>query len=188
MPELSRYLFLAGALILLVLATLHVLKTPQGTDEIKGLSPRNPEIRAAMARETAILTRRTNLWLLWVGFNLSHSLGLILLGVVVILVGRNPVTFEQQASVFQPLAVVVAGLYMALAFRYWFRAPIVGVTLAAGCFVASWVVAAVSGGSAADGQRTADRNRAALVAPVSGAGGGKQPDSDRRDPGASRVR
>ena len=142
MHELSRYLFLAGALIFIVLGTAHVIKTPYGTDEIKGLSPRNPEMRKAMAQETLVLTKRTNLWLVWVGFKLSHSLGILLLGVVVILVGRNPATFQQQASVFQPLTVVVTGVYVALALRYWFRSPIVGLTLAGVCFLASWALSA----------------------------------------------
>ena len=62
MRELSRYLFLAGALTFIALGALHVIKTPQGTGEVNGLSPLNAEIRKAMAQEALVLTGRTNLW------------------------------------------------------------------------------------------------------------------------------
>ena len=103
--ELSRYLFLLGALPFIVLGLAHVVVTPQTPADAKGLSPRDPAVREAMAHDTILLTRRTSLWLAWVGFNLSHGLGAILFGVVVLLIGRSRVSFEAQASVFLPLAV-----------------------------------------------------------------------------------
>jgi uncharacterized membrane protein YobD (UPF0266 family) len=87
-----------------------------------------------------MLTRRTNVWLAWVGFNLSHSLGAVLFGVVVVLIGRNQATFEAQASLFLPLAVLVAGLYLVLAIQFWFRTPIIGLALSGVCFAVSWTL------------------------------------------------
>lgn len=140
MPELSRYLFLVGALPFVVLGMAHAFATPRLPAESKGLSPRDPALREAMAKETVLLTRRTNLWLAWVGFNLSHSLGAVLFGAVVLLVGRSPASFRAEAGVFVPLAVVVSGLYLRLGLRYWFRTPIVGIALSGACFVAAWVL------------------------------------------------
>jgi hypothetical protein len=137
---ISRLLFLSGALPLVVLGLAHVLATPRTPDQAKGLSPRDPALRQAMTRETILLTRRVNLWLAWVGFNLSHSLGAVLFGVVVLLIGRTQATFETQAPVFLPFAVVVSGLYLWLGIRYWFRTPIVGIALSFGLFVASWIL------------------------------------------------
>jgi hypothetical protein len=137
--ELSRLLLLAGAAPFLVLGLVHALATPRTPAQAKGLSPRDPALREAMARDTILLTRRTNMWLAWVGFNLSHSLGAVLFGVVVVLIGRNQATFEAQGPVFLPLATLVSGTYLVLGIRYWFRAPIVGITLSVLCFVASWV-------------------------------------------------
>ena len=138
--ELSRYLFLAGALPYIVLGLVHVSVTPRMPSEAKGLSPRDPAIREAMTRETPLLTRRTTLWLGWVGFNLSHSLGVILFGVAVVLIGRSATSFEAQARVFLPFATVVSAAYLVLGVRYWFRTPILGIVLAAACFIASWVL------------------------------------------------
>ena len=145
MTELSRYLFLAGALPFVVLGLAHVRATPRTLSESRGLSPRDPALREAMSKATVLITRRTNLWLTWVGFNLSHSLGAVLFGAVVLLIGRSPASFRAEAGVFLPLAVVVSGLYLWLGLRYWFRTPIIGIALAGACFVASYVLFVVGG-------------------------------------------
>src|SRR3990172_5864898 len=130
MLELSRYLFLIGALPFIAFGLLHAAATPQTPAHAKGLSPRDPAVGDAMARDTILLTRRTTVWLAWVGFNLSHSLGLLLIGVVVVLIGRTSASFQAQAAVFLPLAVLVSATYVVLGVRYWFRTPIIGISLA----------------------------------------------------------
>jgi len=145
MLELSRYLFLIGALPFIVLGLAHAAATPQTPTHARGLSPRDPAVREAMARGTVLLTRRTTLWLAWVGFNLSHSLGAILFGAVVVLIGRSSTSFEAQAGVFLPLAVLVSATYLVLGVRYWFRTPIIGIALASVCFLVSWVLFARAG-------------------------------------------
>jgi len=139
MRDLSRYLLIAGAVVFIVLGLAHAALTPQTTGEAKGLSPRDPATREAMARDTLLLTHRTSLWLAWVGFNLSHSLGLVIFGVVTVLIGRSSASFEGQARLFLPLAVLVCLSYVALGLLYWFRTPLAGILLAGLCFLASWV-------------------------------------------------
>jgi hypothetical protein len=138
--ELSRYLFLAGAMPFLILGVAHAIATPLAVERVRGLSPRDPAVRSAMQQDFLTLTRRTNVWLAWVGFNLSHSLGAVLFGAVVVLIGRNQMSFETQACLFLPLAVIVTSAYLVLAIRYWFRTPIIGVALSGSCFVTSWAV------------------------------------------------
>jgi hypothetical protein len=145
MPELSRYISLMGALPFVVLGIAHAFATPRTPAQSKGLSPRDPVLREAMTKDTVLLTRRTTLWLAWVGFNLSHSLGAVLFGAVVLLVGRSQASFQAQAGVFLPFVIVVSGLYLLLGLRYWFRTPIVGIALSGVCFVASWVLFVMGG-------------------------------------------
>jgi len=145
MREVSRYLFLAGALPFIVLGLAHAAATPQTSAQAKGLSPRDPALRDAMARDSVLLTRRTTLWLAWVGFNLSHSLGVVLFGALIILIGRSPASFQAQGSIFLPFAVLVSATYLVLGLRYWFRTPIIGISLSSLCFLASWVLFARGG-------------------------------------------
>ena len=140
MHELSRYLFIAGACPFLLLGVAHALATPWRPDERKGLSPFDPGLAEQMTRATVRLTRRTDLWRAWVGFNLSHSLGAVAFGGLVVLVARSEVSFAAEGPVFAPFALLVSSVYLALAVQYWFRTPIVGCALSAALFLASSVL------------------------------------------------
>ena len=117
MNELSRYFFLAGAVPFIVLGLAHARATPFGVNERKGLSPSDPTLAAAMAKSHPLLTRRTDIWRAWVSFNLTHSLGAVLFGAFVLLLGRNAVTFEQNAAFALPLSLVTSATYLVLAAR-----------------------------------------------------------------------
>ena len=140
MLEWSRYLFLAGSLPFVVLGFLHALATPRATAEVKGLSPRDVALREAMTRDTLLLTRRTTIWRAWVGFNFSHSIGAVMFGAVVLLIGFTRISFEEQAARFLPFAVLVCAIYLVVGLRYWFRTPIAGLLIAESCFLASSVL------------------------------------------------
>jgi hypothetical protein len=86
-------LFLAGSVPFVLLGIAHALATPQSPSDRRGLSPHDPSLTEAMSRATVRLTRRTDLWRAWVGFNLSHSLGAVAFGIVVLLVGRSDASF-----------------------------------------------------------------------------------------------
>ena len=140
MRELSRYLFVAGGLVLLLLGTVHVVLTPQHPGERRGLSPVDPAVEESMTRARVRLSDRMDMWRAWVGFNLSHSLGVSLLGLTVLLVGRTSASFAFNAALFLPLAVIVSFAYLGLAVVYWFRGPVIGVGLAVALFVSAWTL------------------------------------------------
>lgn len=144
MDELSRYLFVAGGVPFLLLGLAHALTTPRKVDEAKGLSPADAELGKAMSQTTLRLTRRTNMWLAWVGFNFSHALGAVFFGAAVLVIGRNQPSFDAQAGLFGPLAILVSSAYLVLAIKYWFRTPIVGCALSVALFVSSWVLSTVA--------------------------------------------
>jgi hypothetical protein len=139
MNELSRYLFLAGALPFIFLGSIHAIYTPLRASDRKGLSPADPTVIEAMTRAHVRLTRRVDLWSTWCGFNLSHALGAVLLGLFVVVIGRSAESFAAQARVCVPLATLVAAAYLAIGLKYWFRDPNTGVALSLACFVGSWL-------------------------------------------------
>ena len=122
--ELSRYLYLAGALPFFVLGTAHALATPLAPSDVKGLSPSDPQLAEAMTRSGLRLTRRTDMWRAWVGFNFSHSLGVFVFAAFVFVTGRSASVFAIEAHIGIPFAFVVAVGYLWLARRYWFRTPL----------------------------------------------------------------
>jgi len=135
----SRWLFVAGGLPFLLLGLAHALATPLRKDARRGLSPADPELAQAMSESRVLLTGRTDVWLAWIGFNFSHSLGAVVFGATVALVGRSDASYAAQAAVFGPAAVLVAAAYLLLAIRYWFRTPITGCAFSLALFVAAWL-------------------------------------------------
>jgi hypothetical protein len=136
---LSRALFLLGAVPFLFLGAAHAFATPLRTTDRRGLSPSDPELAKRMSEARVRLTGRTDMWLAWVGFHLSHSLGAVVFGVFVVMLGWDAASFAKQASTFVPFSCVVAAIYLYLGTRYWFRTPIIGCAFSVACFVSSWL-------------------------------------------------
>jgi len=137
--DLSRYLLLAGAVPFVLLGVAHAFLTPRRLDRAGALSPADPHLAELMSRTHLRLTRRTDMWLAWVGFNYSHSLGLMVLGGLALLVGGNEPLFAAGAPIFVPFAFLASTIYLLLAIRYWFRTPILVCSLSCLLFLCSWI-------------------------------------------------
>jgi hypothetical protein len=66
----------ASAMVILLLGITHLLYTFRGTQ----LHPRDPELTAKMMTVSPVITRESTMWRVWIGFNATHSFGLILFG------------------------------------------------------------------------------------------------------------
>lgn len=76
------------------------------------------------------------MWDAWLGFNISHGLGAVIFGVSAAVAGG----LRGGLLATPPVLAVVVGvsaIYLALALRFWFYIPVVGIGLATGCFAAA---------------------------------------------------
>jgi hypothetical protein len=67
-----------SASIVFTLGVVHLVYTFWGPM----LIPRDPALRISMSQISPVITKETTMWRCWVGFNASHSMGLILFGSV----------------------------------------------------------------------------------------------------------
>src|ERR1700679_2493592 len=74
----ARILMVFSASIVLTLGALHFVYTFWGPS----LTPRDPALQISMSQSSPVITKETTMWRCWVGFNASHSMGLILFGSV----------------------------------------------------------------------------------------------------------
>ena len=89
-------------------------------------------------------TLQMPLWRPWVGFNVSHSVGVLLAGAVIAV----PLLWWGEPVLFHPLWLVpslaLPVVYLATSVRYWFSAPTTGIALATvliwGGTALAWVV------------------------------------------------
>lgn len=133
---LALILFTAGGAIFGALGTLHLILTFRGPK----LHPYDDAVRTAMQSTTMRITRDTSLWNAWIGFNASHSLGAMVFAAFVLLLGIGYGDFLRSAPVFAWLAFANAAVWLAVAYRYWFRIPRNGLALATLCFLAAAVL------------------------------------------------
>ena len=126
----------ASAAITLLLGFMHLLYTFRGPM----LHPRDPDLTARMMAVSPVITRETTMWRAWVGFNATHSLGLILFGAL-----YGYLATRHSALLFQSWFLLALGFalllgYAVIAKLYFFTAPFRGVALAAALYLLGIVV------------------------------------------------
>ena len=136
---LASTLIAASAAITGLLGSIHLLFTFNGPK----LHPRDKNVMLAMEHTCPAITQETTVWRATVGFNASHSLGLMLFGIIYpYLVLTQPAMFWQ-STLLITLGLVVLLAYLTLAKLYWFSGPFRGVALATALYVAGIVTNAV---------------------------------------------
>ena len=138
---MMQLLIVVAASIFALLGALHGILTLRDLKNPKAFTPRDPQLRLAMQQSGVRLHPAINLWKAWLGFNLSHSLGVVLFGAAFLHVG----VFEPEAFAVSPLlqacAVVVAAIYLILSLKFWFSKPAIGSGMALACFAVAAVLA-----------------------------------------------
>jgi hypothetical protein len=131
MNIVAPWLVAGSSAIVLVLGLMHLLYTFYGPK----LLPRDPELQTRMQEVSPVITRQTTMWKAWVGFNASHSYGLILFGAV-----YGYLALVHSAFLFRSVFLLSLGLillfgYVFLAKKYFFRIPLGAVVLATFLYV-----------------------------------------------------
>jgi hypothetical protein len=127
-----------GGGIFVLFGLLHAIYTFLDIRRPRRLVPDDPAVSAAMARSQVRLARgRVTMWQGWVGFNFSHSLGVVLFGVLCMTTGAIIATVAVSGWILL-LFVAIGLIYLAIGVRYWFRTPIAGITVATTCLLVAW--------------------------------------------------
>jgi hypothetical protein len=129
----ARILMVLSASIVFTLGAVHLAYTFWGPN----LTPRDPALQVSMSQTSPVITKETTMWRCWVGFNASHSMGLILFGLVFgyLALAHDQLLFHSPFLWVVGLAMLV-GLVV-LCKVYFFRAPLTGVCISLACCIAS---------------------------------------------------
>src|SRR5580692_4685562 len=98
-----------SASIVFTLGVFHLAYTFWGPN----LTPRDPALQISMAQTSPVLTNETTMGRCWVGFNATHSMGLILFGLVFgfLALAHGPMLFQSPFLLAVGLATL-SGLVM----------------------------------------------------------------------------
>lgn len=131
---MAQMLIIAAASVFLLLGLGHGILTLMDLKDPKTFTPRDPELRKAMQQSSIRLHRTINLWDAWLGFNLTHSLGLVLFGAAYVHVGVFEPTAFARSPLLQACAVGVSAIYLVLSIRFFFSRPVIGSAIALALF------------------------------------------------------
>lgn len=123
---MTQLLVILAASIFLTLGMFHGILTLKDLKSPKAFTPRDPELRNAMQRSGIALHPAINLWDAWMGFNLTHSLGIVLFGLAYLYVGIFEAQSFQQSSLLQSCAIAVSTIYLVISLRFFFSKPAIG--------------------------------------------------------------
>ena len=123
-----------GGSVIMFLGLAHLVFTLRSTPQGGPLSPTDPAVRSAMSTPGGIGLApaiAVPLWRSWVGFNLSHSLGVLAVGAYIAVPAL--VDFDGALDRIEWLvpAVALPLVYLAISIRCWFDKPTRGIALAA---------------------------------------------------------
>ncbi len=136
---MASTLVLLSSVVVFLLGTAHMVLTFTGPK----LTPRDDDLRQAMTQVSPVISRQTDMWKCWVGFNASHSLGAMLFAAFygyLSLVAPGVLFGSVFLSVLGALTLLI---YAVLARRYWFSTPLRGIVLALALYLAGHIVARV---------------------------------------------
>jgi hypothetical protein len=133
------FLLILGGAVFGVLGGLHAIYTLLDLRNPQRLVPDDPSVARAMASSPLRLSGGgTDMWRAWIGFNFSHSLGLLMLAAFAVWAGSRTNTLP--VGIIIPALTLIGCVYLVLALLYWFRAPAIGVAIGTCCFAAAWVL------------------------------------------------
>ena len=129
----ARILMVLCASIVLMLGVLHLVSTFWGPS----LTPRDPALQISMSQSSLIMTNETTMWRCWVGFNASHSMGLILFGLIFgyLALAHGQLLFRSPFLLVVGLAML--GGLIVLCKAYFFSWPLTGINISLACYVVS---------------------------------------------------
>jgi len=134
-------LIMIGGAVFGVLGALHAVYTWLDLRNPRRLVPADRAVMHAMASSAIRVSRgRTDMWRAWIGFNFSHSLGVLVFAAIAICAGFYARVLP--AAVL-PALILIGSLYFVLALRYWFRIPAIGVGIGTSCFAAAWLLSLI---------------------------------------------
>jgi hypothetical protein len=140
-PTVAILLILGGAQFS-VLGALHAIYTLLDLRNPRRLVPVDPSLAHAMANSSLRLScGGTDMWRAWIGFNFSHSLGLLLFAALSLWAGFRINTLPVGVIL---VLTLVGCIYLVLAALYWFRTPVISVAIGTGCFAAAWMIRSLS--------------------------------------------
>lgn len=128
----AKIVMVLSASIVFLLGVTHLVYTFWGPN----LTPRDSALQISMSQISPVITSETTMWRAWMGFNATHSMGLILFGLIFgfLALGHGQLLFQSPFLLGVGLAML--GGLAVLCRVYFFSAPFAGICISLACYIA----------------------------------------------------
>lgn len=129
----AKIFMVLSAIIVFSLGTLHLFYTFWGPK----LMPRDPALQVTMSQISPVISKETTIWRCWIGFNATHSMGLIFFGLVFgfLALVHSQLLFQSPFLLLVGVAMIVG--YLVLCKLYFFTGPFIGISISLACYLVS---------------------------------------------------
>jgi hypothetical protein len=130
-----------GGAVFLLLGFGHGALTIRDLSKPSTFTPPDENLRFAMQASSVKIHPTANLWRAWMGFNLSHALGVVVFGGSLFAIALFDVELFSQHPALRFAVPLVGVAYVALSKFFWFRDPLIGTILGTGLLAAASLAA-----------------------------------------------
>ena len=126
---------IAAALIFAILGVLHAVYTLYDiVRQPRYFRPRDRALIEAMqATKMALAPQGRDFWSALLGFHLSHSLGILLLALLILVADAYAIRW------LMPVLAAIGALLSVIAWRCWFNVPMLGCLLGTALIAVAWI-------------------------------------------------
>jgi hypothetical protein len=89
-------------------------------------------LSAMQQTHTAIAPNGRDYWSGILGFNLSHSVGVLLFALLIVVAAQYQITW------LKPILIIVGAIFAAISWRCWFHIPMLGSLIGTALMIAAW--------------------------------------------------
>ncbi|MBT1698880.1 hypothetical protein KK083_18445 [Fulvivirgaceae bacterium PWU4] len=136
----AKLLWITGSLIMGTLGTIHMIYTFFSDKFL----PRDGKLAERMDKVSPVLSEQLTMWKAWIGFNGSHSSGIMFIAIINCFLAINYFPLLQKSHFYFLLNIVTLAFYVFLAGKYWFAKPLIGASITLACYVVAYVLVVVN--------------------------------------------
>jgi hypothetical protein len=136
--------FIAGTIPPILAGGGHALLTLLDTVHPTYFTPRDASVRPAVEGTQIRFGGRAapSMWRAWLGFNISHGLGVLVFGLIFLLIAAQDFKVVEQIDAIRPLSIAIPATYFVVALRFWFYGPVILTATSTACFIVATVLSA----------------------------------------------
>jgi hypothetical protein len=136
--------FIAGTSVAMLAGGLHALLTLVDVFRPTYFAPRDAALTPAMETTSMRFGGRAapSMWNAWLGFNISHGLGVFMFGLLCLLIATHDFDLVTRVDAIRPLTIAFTAIYFVVSLRFWFWGPTLLTATATACFTVAAVLSA----------------------------------------------